>query len=125
MVAVDYLQLMTAARRRDQNREQEVAGMTRGLKLLAKELRVPLVLLSQLNRAPEQRRGQKPQLSDLRESGAIEQDADNVLFVHPPPEADGTCELIIAKQRNGPKTTVKVGYDGAEFRFWNLAPDQG
>lgn len=124
VIVVDYLQLMTPARRKDQNREQEVAGLAWGCKVLGKELMVPVLLLSQLNRETEQRRGQKPQLSDLRESGAIEQHADNVLFVHPPAEANGTCEIIVAKQRNGPLTSVQVGYDAAEFRFWDLAPDQ-
>lgn len=95
--------------------------MAWGCKMLAKELDAPVVLLSQLNRASEDRPNGRPQLRDLRESGSLEQHADDVWFVHPPPEANGTCELIIGKQRNGPSSVIQVGYNPAEFRFWNLA----
>lgn len=123
-VIIDYLQLMTPVHRRDQNREQEVANMAWACKMLAKELRLPVVLLSQLNRSPEQREGTRPKLSDLRESGAIEQHADEVVFVHPPADPNGTCELIVAKQRNGPTTAARVAYFPSEFRFANLIAEQ-
>lgn len=123
-VVIDYLQLMTPLHRKEANREQDVSGMSRGCKMLAKELDVPVVLLAQLSRAAEGRENQVPQLRDLRESGAIEQDADDVLFIHPPEVSDMTCDLIIAKQRNGPRTTLKIGYDESQFRFWNLAHEE-
>jgi replicative DNA helicase len=106
VLIVDYLQLMTSHQRID-NRQQEVAEISRSLKLLAKELDVPIIAVSQLNRDPERRTDKKPQLADLRESGALEQDADIVLFIHRDPlseEVDkkGLAEIIIAKHRNGP-----------------------
>ncbi|MGH7248493.1 MAG: replicative DNA helicase, partial [Pseudomonadota bacterium] len=115
LVIVDYLQLMTA-RGRQENRNQEVSTLTRGLKLLAKELKVPMLVLSQLSRAPETRQGDhRPQLSDLRESGSIEQDADLVCFifreeVYKPDRDDlrGLAELLVSKQRNGPTGKVKM-----------------
>jgi replicative DNA helicase len=129
LVIVDYLQLI-AARGRFGNRNEEVSSITRGLKGLAKELRVPLVVLSQLTRSPE-REERRPQLADLRESGAIEQDADVVLFIHrphaykkdPTPEERDLAEIIIAKQRNGPTDKVRFVFVGRYTRFEEAAPD--
>ena len=116
---VDYLQLMTG-RGRFENRNQEISSLSRGLKLLAKELHVPILVLSQLNRAPETRPGDhRPQLSDLRESGSIEQDADLVAFlfreeVYRPNDESlrGVAELILAKQRNGPVGKIDLVFAG-------------
>lgn len=127
LVVVDYIQLMTGARRTD-NRVQEVGEISRGLKSLARELEVPVVALSQLSRAPEQRPDRRPQLSDLRESGSIEQDADLVMFLyrqeyyHGPTDKDGNslkgkAELIVAKQRNGPTGTVDLFFHKEYTRF--------
>ena len=130
LVIVDYLQLMSAGGRRYENRTQEVSAISRGLKALAKELRVPVVALSQLSRAPESRGAgdHRPQLADLRESGAIEQDADVVMFifreeVYKPddPELDGRAEIIIAKQRNGPTGRIKLAFLKRSTRFESLA----
>jgi replicative DNA helicase len=133
LLIVDYLQLMSGGSgRRYENRTQEVSAISRGLKGLAKELRVPVVALSQLSRAPESRGSgdHRPQLADLRESGAIEQDADVVMFifreeVYKPddPEFEGRAEIIIAKQRNGPTGRVKLAFVKRSTRFENLAPD--
>ena len=111
LLIIDYLQLMQGRGRFD-NRQQELASISRSLKILAKELKVPILALSQLSRAPESRSDHRPQLSDLRESGALEQDADVVMFIfredmyavegERAPEAEGVAELIIGKQRNGP-----------------------
>jgi len=113
LVVVDYLQLMQSTRRVE-NRQQEVSEISRSLKLLAKELDVPVIALSQLNRGPEQRADKRPQMSDLRESGAIEQDADLVILLHredlyerESPRA-GEADLIVAKHRNGPTKDVVV-----------------
>jgi replicative DNA helicase len=127
-VIVDYLQLMKG---RDgvQSREQEISEISRGLKGLAKELEIPVIALSQLNRAVETRseKSKRPQISDLRESGAIEQDADNIVFIYrddyynqDSPEQN-IAELIVAKQRNGPTGTAKVRFDKQWTRFDNLA----
>jgi replicative DNA helicase len=129
MIIVDYLQLMSAGGRRYENRTQEVSAISRGLKALAKELRVPVIALSQLSRAPESRGSgdHRPQLADLRESGSIEQDADLVAFifreeVYKPdqPELDGIAELIIRKQRNGPTGTVKLAFLKSSTRFESM-----
>jgi replicative DNA helicase len=127
MVIIDYLQLMSSPKRVE-NRQQEVSEMSRSLKLLAKELEVPVVALSQLNRGPEQRQDKKPMLSDLRESGSIEQDADVVILLHredayekESPRA-GEADLIVAKHRNGPTATVTVAFQGHYSRFVDMAP---
>ena len=131
LIIVDYLQLMSGGSRRYENRTQEVSAISRGLKGLAKELKVPVVALSQLSRAPESRGGDhRPQLADLRESGSIEQDADVVAFifreeVYKPdePELDGIAEIIIAKQRNGPTGRVKMAFVKRSTRFESMAQD--
>jgi replicative DNA helicase len=128
---VDYLQLMGNSGRYE-NRNQEVSAQSRGFKLMAKELQIPMVILSQLSRAPETRSGNhRPILSDLRESGAIEQDADVVGFVFRPEVYDrdredlrGLAELIIGKQRQGPTGTVKLIFLGGQTKFENPAEDQ-
>ena len=129
LLVVDYLQLMQGRGRFD-NRNQELAAISRSLKSLAKELDVPVVALSQLSRAPESRSDRRPQLSDLRESGALEQDADVVMFIFreehydPTPENENLAELIIGKQRNGPTGTVKLAFIKQHTRFKNLSPVQ-
>jgi replicative DNA helicase len=131
MVIVDYIQLMQG-RGRFENRTLEVAAISRSLKGLAKELNVPIVVLSQLSRAPESRADHRPQLSDLRESGALEQDADVVIFIYredqyadknapPATDAQGVAELIIGKQRNGPTGVVKLAFIREYTRFENLS----
>ncbi|GAB3446649.1 hypothetical protein GCM10027570_18290 [Streptomonospora sediminis] len=127
LVIVDYLQLMSSAGRVE-SRQQEVSEMSRSLKLLAKELEVPVIALSQLNRGPEQRTDKKPQVSDLRESGSIEQDADMVILLYredvhekESPRA-GEADLIVAKHRNGPTATVTVAFQGHYSRFVDMAP---
>jgi replicative DNA helicase len=125
LLIVDYLQLMSGGGRVE-NRQQEISSISRALKGIAKELEVPLIALSQLSRAPEARTDRRPQLSDLRESGAIEQDADVVMFIYreevhnPTPENQGLAELIIAKQRNGPTGSVKLAFLREFTRFENL-----
>jgi len=127
MVIVDYLQLMSSPRRVE-NRQQEVSEMSRSLKLLSKEIDVPVVAISQLNRGPEQRNDKRPLLSDLRESGSIEQDSDVVILLHredayerESPRA-GEADMIIAKHRNGPTATVTVAFQGHYSRFVDMAP---
>ena len=129
MLVIDYLQLMQG-RGRFENRTQELASISRALKALAKELDVPVLALSQLSRAPESRSDRRPQLADLRESGALEQDADVVLFIFreeqydPTPENENLAELIIGKQRNGPTGTVRLAFLKQHTRFANLSPAQ-
>jgi replicative DNA helicase len=127
MVIIDYLQLMSSPRRVE-NRQQEVSEMSRSLKLLAKEIEVPVIAISQLNRGPEQRTDKRPLLSDLRESGSIEQDSDVVILLHredyyehESPRA-GEADLIVAKHRNGPTATVTVAFQGHYSRFVDMAP---
>ncbi|WP_353808129.1 replicative DNA helicase [Agromyces sp. SYSU T00194] len=125
MVVIDYLQLMTSGKRVE-SRQQEVSEFSRALKLLAKELQVPVIALSQLNRGPEQRADKLPAISDLRESGSIEQDADMVILLHREsayerdnPRA-GEADLIVAKHRNGPTRTVTVAFHGHFSRFADM-----
>ena len=126
LIVIDYLQLMTSGKKVE-SRQQEVSEFSRQLKLLAKELEVPVVAMSQLNRGPEQRTDKKPMLADLRESGAIEQDADMVILLHRPDafERDdprgGEADLILAKHRNGPTKTVTVAHQLHLSRFTNMA----
>lgn len=127
MVIIDYLQLMTSGKKVE-SRQQEVSEFSRALKLLAKELNVPVIAISQLNRGPEQRADKKPALSDLRESGSLEQDADMVILLHRESayEAEnpraGEADFIIAKHRNGPTRTITVGFHGHFSRFVDLPP---
>ena len=130
LIVVDYLQLMsghTAGRFGSENRQQEISSISRGLKALARELDVPVLVLSQLSRAVESRPNKRPMLSDLRESGAIEQDADLVMFIYrdeyydPHSEKQGIAEILIGKQRNGPVGAVDLQFHGAHVRFNDLA----
>jgi replicative DNA helicase len=134
LIVIDYLQLMTGTNtgsKSFENRTQEVSAISRGLKALAKEMKVPVVALSQLSRASEQRGGdKKPLLSDLRESGSIEQDADVVCFIHREEYYDrenedlkGKAEIIIAKQRNGPTGNLNFVFLARHTRFEEAAPD--
>lgn len=128
LVIIDYLQLMTSGKRVE-SRQQEVAEFSRALKLLAKELEVPVIAVSQLNRGPEQRTDKKPALSDLRESGSIEQDADMVVLLHredayekESPRA-GEADFIVAKHRNGPTATLVMAFQGHYSRFVDMAQE--
>jgi len=127
LIVLDYLQLMSSGKKVE-SRQQEVSEFSRQMKLLAKELEVPVIAISQLNRGPEQRTDKRPMLSDLRESGSLEQDADMVILVHRPDafEADdpraGEADLIIAKHRNGPTATISVAHQLHYSRFTDLAP---
>lgn len=131
LIVIDYLQLMSGSSESKSNREQEVSQISRGLKAIAKELDVPVIALSQLNRAVENRPGKKPQLSDLRESGAIEQDADIVIFIHRPEKygilqdesgksTEGIAEIIIAKHRNGAVLDIKLQFIDYMAKFTDL-----
>lgn len=130
IVVIDYLQLMSGVSKKTDNRQQEISEITRYLKITAKELDVPIILLSQLSRAIEQRKDHKPMLSDLRESGAIEQDADIVLFIDNPdkyndivnPNEPGICELVVAKHRNGELGNIKMRWIGEYTMF--MDPDK-
>lgn len=134
-IMIDYLQLLTAPGAARESRQVEVSTISRGIKALARELKVPVVCLSQLNRASEQREGNKPRMSDLRESGSIEQDADVIVLLHREdyyhvqdedwkaenPDKVGVAELIVAKQRNGPTGVVKLSWDASTTRFLSYA----
>ena len=134
LIVVDYLQLMDGPKEID-NRQQEISYISRSLKMLAKQLNIPIIALSQLSRAVEARPDKRPMLSDLRESGAIEQDADIVMFVyreefylkdHEDPhfkEVENICEIIIGKHRNGPIGTVKLTFLKQFGKFSDFAPD--
>jgi replicative DNA helicase len=146
LIVIDYIQLLSGSGKRSENRVQEITEITTSLKALAKELSVPVIALSQLSRQVESRDDKRPQLSDLRESGSIEQDADVVLFVYreeyylgnkePRPGtpehekwrldmdlAHGKAEVIIGKQRHGPTGTVDLAFEASVTRFGDLAPD--
>jgi replicative DNA helicase len=129
MIVVDYLQLMRGSGN-NENRTNEISEISRSLKAIAKEMRCPLVALSQLNRSLEQRTDKRPLMADLRESGAIEQDADLILFVyrdevyHPDTADKGTAEIIIGKQRNGPIGSIRLAFLGNLTKFENLAPER-
>jgi replicative DNA helicase len=128
LVVIDYLQLMSSGKRVE-SRQQEVSEFSRALKLLAKELEVPVIAISQLNRGAEQRTDKRPQMSDLRESGAIEQDADVIILLHredayekESPRA-GEADIIVAKHRNGPTDNIVVAFQGHYARFVDMAPE--
>jgi replicative DNA helicase len=126
LIIVDYLQLMSGSSRRAESRQQEVSQISRELKGLAKEMNIPLIALSQLSRAPESRTDHRPQLADLRESGAIEQDADVVAFIYREEQYNrteenaGIAEILVAKQRNGPTGVVKLAFLKEFTRFENM-----
>lgn len=132
LIVIDYLQLMQGSSRSGggENRQQEISNISRGLKALARELDIPVLVLSQLSRAVESRPNKRPMLSDLRESGAIEQDADLVMFIYrdeyydPHSEKQGIAEIILGKQRNGPVGTVELQFHNAHVRFNDLAKQQ-
>jgi replicative DNA helicase len=130
LVILDYLQLMSSGKKVE-SRQQEVSEFSRALKLLAKELQVPVIALSQLNRGSEQRSDKRPMVSDLRESGSIEQDADMVILLHREDVYDkespraGEADILIAKHRNGPTKDIVVAFQGHYSRFANMAADAG
>ena len=128
-IIIDYLQLMDGgAHSRIDNRQQQISDISRSLKALARELKVPVIALSQLSRGPESRTSRKPMLSDLRESGSLEQDADMVAFLYredyynPETEKKNLTELIIAKNRNGPTETVELYFHKNFTRFTDYSP---
>ncbi len=130
LIVIDYLQLMSSSNKRSENRQQEVSEISRNLKALAREMECPVIALSQLSRAPDQRPDHRPQLSDLRESGSIEQDADVVMFIYrderynPDTEHPGEAELIVAKQRNGPTGTVNLVWKEDTTKFVSMAKNR-
>nr|WP_280527597.1 DnaB-like helicase C-terminal domain-containing protein [Deinococcus humi] len=129
LLLIDYLQLIESGKNGGENRQQEVSQISRSLKKLAMELQIPVVVLSQLSRGVEARPSKRPMLSDLRESGAIEQDADTVMFIYrdeyynPHTDQQGVAEIILGKQRNGPVGSVLLSYSSEFVRFGNLARD--
>ena len=126
IIIIDYLQLMSAGAGSADSRQQQISDISRSLKALARELNVPVVALSQLSRAVEQRPDHRPMLSDLRESGAIEQDADVVMFIYrddyynKDSDKKGVAEIIIAKQRNGPVGTIELAWLADYTKFGNI-----
>jgi replicative DNA helicase len=129
LIIIDYLQLMSSGKKVE-NRQQEVSEFSRQLKLMAKELNIPVVAISQLNRGPEQRTDKRPMLSDLRESGSIEQDADVVIMLHRDDMYDsqnrtGEADLIVAKHRNGPTKTITVSAQLHYARFFDMPQNPG
>jgi replicative DNA helicase len=131
LLIVDYIQLMEGTTgRREENRVQEISAISRGLKMLARDLEVPIIVVSQLNRAPDARNDKRPMLSDLRESGAIEQDADLVLMIYrdeyynPDSEDAGVAEVAVAKNRHGPTERVRLTFRGNYAKFDNLAREE-
>jgi replicative DNA helicase len=127
LIILDYMQLMRGSAMNMESRQQEISEISRSLKALARELNVPVIAISQLSRAVESRTDHRPQLSDLRESGAIEQDADVVVLIlreeyyNPSPDNQGVAEVIIAKQRNGPVGSLKLAFIKEFTRFDNLS----
>jgi replicative DNA helicase len=128
LVVIDYLQLMQG-RGKTESRQQEISDISRSLKILAKEISVPVIALSQLSRAPEQRTDHRPIMSDLRESGAIEQDADIVMFIYrddyynEDSDKKNVAEVILSKHRNGSTGTVELRWFGEYTKFCNLKKD--
>ena len=128
MLVVDYIQLMAVPDTRE-NRATEIAEISRSLKAIAKELQIPVVALSQLNRALEQRPNKRPLMADLRESGSIEQDADLIVFIYrdevynPETSEKGKAEIIVGKHRNGSTGMIQLAFQGPWLRFVNLAPE--
>jgi replicative DNA helicase len=127
LVVVDYLQLMSSGKQVE-SRQQEVSEFSRSLKLLAKELEIPVVAVAQLNRGPEQRNDKKPMIADLRESGSLEQDADVIMLLHRPDyyeqdDRPGEADIIVAKHRNGETGTIAVAFQGHYARFVDMAHD--